>query len=297
MTVTHNRKSTTSTATVDLRQVSLTYPDGQDADGTQRTIAALDQVDFTANKGELTALVGQSGSGKSSLLSVIGALVQPTSGTVMVGNTSVRELNDSQQAQLRRDTVGLIFQQPNLLSALGVRDQLLVTDHLRGLRGQKLKARGARANELLEVVGLQDMANRKIHALSGGQRQRVNIARALMGTPQVLLADEPTSALDQSRSHEIMQLLKNLTKELSVATVVVTHDGRLVQSADQQVTLSDGAVGWAERVVPALRCTGGLATPCYGQVAQRSHQPVGPVKEGGPVDDVNDIGVSQACFA
>ena len=248
MTVTHNRKSTTSTATVDLRQVSLVYPDGQDADGTQRTIAALDQVDFTANKGELTALVGQSGSGKSSLLSVIGALVQPTSGTVMVGNTSVRELNDSQQAQLRRDTVGLIFQQPNLLSALGVRDQLLVTDHLRGLRGKKLKARGARADELLEVVGLQDMANRKIHALSGGQRQRVNIARALMGTPQVLLADEPTSALDQSRSHEIMQLLKNLTKEFSVATVVVTHDTGLVQYADQQVTLSDGEVASAERL-------------------------------------------------
>lgn len=251
MTATQNRKSTTSTATVDLRQVSLVYPDGQDADGTQRTIAALDQVDFTANKGELTALVGQSGSGKSSLLSVIGALVQPTSGTVMVGNTSVRELNDSQQAQLRRDTVGLIFQQPNLLSALGIRDQLLVTEHLRGLRGKKLKTRRARADELLEVVGLQDMANRKIHALSGGQRQRVNIARALMGTPQVLLADEPTSALDQSRSHEIMQLLQSLTKEFSVATVVVTHDIGLVQYADQQVTLSDGKVASAERLVSA----------------------------------------------
>src|SRR5699024_8324090 len=161
-------------------------------DGPQRTIAALDQVDFTANKGELTALVGQSGSGTPSLLSVIGALVQPTSGTVMVGNTSVRDLNDSQQAQLRRDTVGLIFQPPNLPSALCIRDHLRVTEHLRGLRGKKLKTRRARADDLLEVVGLQDMANRKIHALSGGQRQRVNIARALMGTPQVLLADEPT---------------------------------------------------------------------------------------------------------
>src|SRR5699024_11823264 len=161
-------------------------------DGTQRTIAALDQVDFTSTKGELTALVGQSGSGKSSLLSVIGALVQPTSGTVMVGNTSVRELHDSQQAQLRRDTVGLIFQQPNLLSALGIRDQLLVTEHLRGLRGKKLKTRRARADELLEVVGLQDMANRKSHALSGGQRQRVNTARAPTGTPQVQLADQPS---------------------------------------------------------------------------------------------------------
>lgn len=236
------------TAAVDLRQVSLVYPDGQHPDGTPRTVAALDQVDFQAQQGELTALIGESGSGKSSLLSVIGALVQPTSGTVMVGDTNIGKLDDAQQSQLRRDTVGLIFQQPNLLSALGVRDQLLVTDHLRGLHGKQLKARRARANELLEIVGLQDMADRKIHALSGGQRQRVNIARALMGTPQVLLADEPTSALDQSRSHDIMRLLQKLTKEFSVATVVVTHDRGLVQYADQQVILSDGKVVSTDRI-------------------------------------------------
>lgn len=248
MTSTSTLNTVTSATAVNLRQVSLVYPDGENADGTPRTVAALDEVDFTAARGEVTALVGESGSGKSSLLSVVGALVQPTSGSVLVGDTNVRDLNDTQQAQLRRDTVGLIFQQPNLLSALGVRDQLLVTDHLRGLRGKKLKQRRGRADELLEVVGLQDMADRKIHALSGGQRQRVNIARALMGSPQVLLADEPTSALDQSRSHEIMQLINDLTKEFSVATVVVTHDRGLVQYADQQVTLSDGEVVTAERL-------------------------------------------------
>ena len=238
----------TNTAAVDLRQVSLIYPDGQHPDGTPRTVAALDRVDFQADKGQVTALVGESGSGKSSLLSVIGALVQPTSGTVMVANTNVTEFDSTQQAKLRREVVGLIFQQPNLLSALGVRDQLLVTDHLRDLRGKQLRARRAQADELLEIVGLPDMADRKIHALSGGQRQRVNIARALMGTPQVLLADEPTSALDQSRSHDIMQLLQSLTKEFSVATVVVTHDRGLVQYADQQVTLSDGKVVSTDRI-------------------------------------------------
>lgn len=243
-----NSTLTRTRAAVDVQQVSLVYPDGYHADGTPATVAALDRVDFTAQESELTALIGESGSGKSSLLSVIGALVQPTSGAVMVGQTNVRELNEKQQAALRRETVGLIFQQPNLLSALGVRDQLLVTDHLRGLRGKALHQRRSRADELLDVVGLGDMANRKIHTLSGGQRQRVNIARALMGSPQVLLADEPTSALDQSRSHEIMQLLQNLTKEFSVATVVVTHDRGLVSYADQQVTLSDGTVVSAERV-------------------------------------------------
>lgn len=241
MTSTTSLNTTVSTA-VELHQVNLLYPDGRTSDGSPLTVAALDEVDFTANKGELTALVGESGSGKSSLLSVIGGLVRPSSGTVQVGQKNVAELDKAQQARLRRETVGLIFQQPNLLSSLGVRDQLLVTDHLRGLRGRALKQRRARADELLEVVGLQDMHHRKIHSLSGGQRQRVNIARALMGEPQVLLADEPTSALDQSRSHDIMQLLKTLTQELSVATVVVTHNRGLVKYADQQVVLSDGRV-------------------------------------------------------
>lgn len=239
--------------TINVQQVSLVYPDGQHPDGRPRTVTALDRVNFSAHKGELTTLIGASGSGKSSLLSVIGGLIQPTSGSVLVGPIRVDELNEIEQAQLRRETVGLIFQQPNLLSALSVREQLLVTDHLRGLRGSALKHRKTRANELLEVVGLQDMADRKIHALSGGQRQRVNIARALMGTPQVLLADEPTSALDQPRSHEILQLLKSLAQEFSVATVVVTHDTGLEKYADQQVTLSDGNVVASQRTTPASR--------------------------------------------
>lgn len=227
---------------VELHNVSLIYPDGNAPDGTSMTVAALDSVDFTATKGELTALVGESGSGKSSLLSVIGALVRPSSGTARVGSSNVAELDDAEQAQLRREQVGLIFQQPNLLGALGVQDQLVVTDHIRGFRGKALRQRRNQANELLAMVGLPQMANRKIHTLSGGQRQRVNIARALMGTPTVLLADEPTSALDQARAHDIMQLLASLTRQLSVATVVVTHDRGLMKYADQHVTMSDGCI-------------------------------------------------------
>lgn len=252
MILTTQRTTTLATA-IDLQQVSLVYPDGHNADGSPRTITALDRVEFTAARGELTALVGESGSGKSSLLSVIGGLIRPTAGIVLVGDLNVEKLDDAEQAQLRRDTVGLIFQQPNLLSALRVRDQLLITDHIRGVRGKALKDRKSRADELLEIVGLPDMADRKIQALSGGQRQRVNIARALMGTPQVLLADEPTSALDQARAHEIMQLLKTLTQEFSVATVMVTHDRGLVQYADQEVTISDGRVVSAEAVSPEPR--------------------------------------------
>lgn len=231
----------TLTATaVDLRQVRLDYPDGTDADGRPRTVAALAGVDFDARLGELTALVGTSGSGKSSLLSVIGGMIRPTAGQVHVGGVDLTSLDDRGLARLRRDTVGIIFQQPNLLDSLSAVEQLLVTEHLRGLRGRALRARTERATELLDVVGLGNLARRSVHQLSGGQRQRVNIARALMGSPQVLLADEPTSALDSSRSEEIMGLLRSVTAEFDVATVVVTHDQDLVSYADRTVTMVDG---------------------------------------------------------
>lgn len=227
---------------IDLRQVTLEYPDGLDTSGQPRTATALDRVDFAAATSTMTALVGTSGSGKSSLLSVIGGLVTPTSGQVEVAGQDLLRLDAAGLARLRRDTVGIIFQQPNLLSSLTVVEQLLVTEHLRGLRGKKLRAKRTRAEELLAVVGLQDFSDRKVHQLSGGQRQRVNIARALMGSPVVLLADEPTSALDHNRSAEIMELLREVTTEFSVATMYVTHDSGLVEYADAQVQLRDGAV-------------------------------------------------------
>ncbi|AFM08339.1 ABC transporter ATP-binding protein [Corynebacterium pseudotuberculosis] len=218
-----------------LEKASVVYPDGSS------TVTALDAVDLEVRSGELLALIGESGSGKSTLLSVAGALQTPTSGTVMVAGQDIQTLDDAGRAKLRREKIGFVFQQANLLGSLNAREQLLVTDHVRGIRGSKLRARYDRADELLARVGLEGKENRKIAQLSGGQRQRVNIARALMGDPALLLADEPTSALDRRMSVEIVSLLSEITKEFDVATVMVTHDLSQLSYADTVVELIDGA--------------------------------------------------------
>ena len=149
-------------------------------DREKRTV--LDHLDFNAKPGEMTFIVGESGSGKSTLLSVAAGLITPDSGTAQLNSVDVDD-------DVRRDKIGMIFQQANLIAALNVRDQLLVTDHIRGLRPRK-----ERAEELLATVGLDGLGDRRMGALSGGQRQRVGIARALMGEPDLLLADEPTAS-------------------------------------------------------------------------------------------------------
>ncbi|WFP16073.1 ABC transporter ATP-binding protein [Citricoccus muralis] len=237
--------SATAAATVgvaELHHVSLSYPDGTDEQGRPRTVTALDSVSLTAARKQVTALMGESGSGKSSLLSVLATLITPSSGSVRLDGVEVTDLSEAQRARMRRERIGIIFQQPNLLTGLTAEEQLLVTDHVRGVRGRRLRARRDYAQELLDTVGLAGMGQRRVHQLSGGQRQRVNIARALMGQPTLLLADEPTSALDESRSHEIMALLAEVTARFELASVIVTHDRDLVDYTDAQVVLRDGAV-------------------------------------------------------
>ena len=249
-----NHKNTTPA--LDLRSVTVTYPDGD------QTVTALDGIDFSAVPGTLTAVVGESGSGKSTLLSVAAGLVVPSAGEVLVrgraGGTGagagakagaaatasaeadavdLAAVDENERARVRREREGVVFQNPNLLASLKVRDQLLIADHLRG----NALDRG-RADELLETVGLVGMGDRRVHQLSGGQRQRVNIARALMNRPSVLLADEPTSALDRELSHEIAGLLRSVTDELGTATVLVTHDRSLLDYADVAVEVRDGTL-------------------------------------------------------
>lgn len=223
-----------------LQEVTLEYPDGVDAAGNPAVLKALDDVTFTAQRGTMTAIVGASGSGKSSLLSVAASLITPTSGTVVVDGTEIQAMSSKQRAALRAEKIGIIFQQPNLLPSLTAVEQLTMVAHMNGLRGAKLKQAKNRAMELLELVGLEAAANRKAHQLSGGQRQRVNIARALMGTPSLLLADEPTSALDAERSASIVALLARITGEFDLATVMVTHDLEMTDSVDSVVQMADG---------------------------------------------------------
>lgn len=228
------------TSVLELRDVTLEYPDGVDASGNPTTVRALDGVNFTAEQGTLTALIGQSGSGKSSMLSMASALITPTSGQVLVGGRDITGFSNKQLAALRRDEIGIIFQQPNLIASLTAVEQLVLAGHIRGKRGKELKAARVHAKELLELVGLEGAANRRVHQLSGGQRQRVNIARALMGNPRVLLADEPTSALDHDRSVAIVELLQRVTREFNLASIMVTHDVEFADAADRVAVMADG---------------------------------------------------------
>lgn len=227
-----------SSAALRLRDVRLSWPDGQDDDGRPRLVHALDGVSMEAPAGVLTAVTGPSGSGKSSLLSVVAGLVGASSGQVLIDGRDVVQMTPEQRAEMRRTRVGVVFQQPNLLASLTAREQLLLTAHIGGQDRRREAAR--RADELLELLGLEAAAGRRPHQLSGGQQQRVNIGRALMSSPSVMLVDEPTASLDHERSISVMQMLRDATRRFGTATVLVTHEAELLEDDDRRLTLVDG---------------------------------------------------------
>ncbi|MFI9076629.1 ABC transporter ATP-binding protein [Streptomyces sioyaensis] len=216
---------------LELTDVTLTYPDGD------ARLTALDEVSLTVSPGCLTAVIGPSGSGKSSLLAVAATLIRPDRGRVVLAGTDTTGLGRAELTALRRTTVGTVFQQPNLLPSLTAAEQLQVMAHLDGRSPRKARSR---ALELLAAVGMDRLAGRRPHQLSGGQRQRINIARALMNEPAVLLVDEPTSALDHERGAAVLDLLLTLTRQRATATVLVTHDPAHLGLADKVAEVRDG---------------------------------------------------------
>jgi putative ABC transport system ATP-binding protein len=228
---------------IELDNVTLTFPDGDSR------ITAVNHVSLTARPGTVTGITGPSGSGKSSLLAVAATLIRPDSGRVLIDDTDASKLNPNDASDLRRDRIGIVFQQPNLLPALTAREQLSVMNELGRRRSRsRRKAAATRAGELLEAVGLSDHVSKRPHQLSGGQRQRVNIARALMNDPSVLLVDEPTSALDQERGASIIELILRLTDELNTSTILVTHDLVHLPRMHAVVHMVDGRLDIATRV-------------------------------------------------
>ncbi|WP_441247105.1 ABC transporter ATP-binding protein [Kitasatospora sp. McL0602] len=215
-----------------LRGVTLTYPDGESR------LTALDDVTLEVAPGEFTAVAGPSGSGKSSLLAVAATLLRPDRGEVLIDGQDAGALSAAARTALRRERLGIVFQQSNLLASLTAVEQLLVLESVRG--GKPREAR-ERAEQLLGSVGLDAAKQRRRpHQLSGGERQRVNIARALFGSPSVLLVDEPTSALDHERGAQIVELLAEVTRTHGTATVMVTHDRDLLGRVDRVLEMSDG---------------------------------------------------------
>ncbi|MBP1782138.1 putative ABC transport system ATP-binding protein [Micromonospora sp. HB375] len=216
---------------LNLTDVTLTYPDGEGR------LTALDRVTLDVPKGSLTAVIGPSGSGKSSLLAVAATLITPDSGTVTIDGTPTTGMTRGELADLRRHKIGIVFQQPNLLPSLTAAEQLQV---MAQIDGRPPAGARTRAVELLDAVGLAGQADRRPHQLSGGQRQRVNIARALMNDPTVLLVDEPTSALDHERGAAVIDLITRLTHQQTTATVLVTHDRTNLTTVDQIAEVHDG---------------------------------------------------------
>ncbi|MDQ1128708.1 ABC transporter ATP-binding protein [Microbacterium sp. SORGH_AS_0888] len=217
-----------------LESVTLTFPDGASR------VRAVDDVSLAVAAGNVTGLTGPSGSGKSSVLAVAATLIRPDAGRVLIDDVDVSDLSAAERTTVRRERIGIVFQQANLLPSLTAREQLLVMGHLGGASTLRGAAAERRADELLASVGMAEHREKRPHQLSGGQRQRVNIARALMNEPSVLVVDEPTSALDQERGAQIMRLLVDLTAERATATLLVTHDLSLAPHLHDLLWLRDG---------------------------------------------------------
>jgi putative ABC transport system ATP-binding protein len=200
---------------------------------------ALRGVTLGIEAGEFTALVGPSGSGKTTLLQLMGCLDQPTSGKVFVNGKDVSTLNRSQRADVRRGTIGFIFQFFALIPTLTAYENIEMPLLLNGLKNE---ARKARVLELLEAVNLTDRADHKPDQLSGGEQQRVAIARALASKPSMILADEPTANLDTKNGEQVMEIMSRLNKETGVTFIFASHDPRVIKFGRRVVQLQDGLV-------------------------------------------------------
>ena len=202
-------------------------------------VVALDGVNLKVEEGEFIAIMGPSGSGKSTMLNLIGCLDKPTSGKVIINGVDTSKLSDKELTDLRRDTIGFIFQHYYLIPTLTALENVELPMVFKGIPKSE---REKRAKELLSLVGLAKEADRKPKELSGGQQQRVAIARALANDPSILLCDEPTGNLDTRNGKIIMDIIKNLNKEKNVTVVLVTHDPATAEYADRIIRMRDGRI-------------------------------------------------------
>ena len=219
---------------IELKEIHKLYQMGDEL------VRANDGISLTINYGEFVAIVGKSGSGKSTLMNIIGALDVPTDGEYILGGEDVSQMSDNQLAEIRNKMIGFIFQQYNLLP----RQNLLETVELPLLyAGVGAAERRERALQSLERVGLKEKWKNLPNQLSGGQQQRVSIARALAGSPSLILADEPTGALDSKTSREVLDFLKQLNSEGNTI-VMITHDSSIAMEANRVVRIHDGKINF-----------------------------------------------------
>lgn len=202
-------------------------------------VHALNGITMSVQKGEFIAIMGPSGSGKSTLLHLIGCLDKPTKGEVIINNVETSKLSDKELTELRGSSIGFIFQQYNLVSTLTALENVELPMIFRGIPKEKRKRR---AIELLKMVGIEDIADRKPNEISGGQQQRVAIARALANSPTILLCDEPTGNLDSKTGRQVMDIIRKMNREQELTVILVTHDLSLADYADRIVRIRDGKI-------------------------------------------------------
>jgi putative ABC transport system ATP-binding protein len=211
----------------------------------QSEVRALNGVSLTVPKGQFLSVMGSSGSGKSTMLNLLGALDVPSSGSIRIDGREISKLPDDQLSRFRRDHLGFIFQFFNLLPTLTALENVLLPSLLAGKNRQ---GEEPKAKALLERVGLKGRWTHRPDELSGGEMQRVAIARALLGEPSVLLADEPTGNLDSKTGAEVLSLIREATLERGLTVVMVTHDPKAAEVGDRLVRLADGVIVGDEAV-------------------------------------------------
>jgi putative ABC transport system ATP-binding protein len=224
---------------LEIKNLSKIYGKGETA------VNALDDVSFSVKKGEFVVIIGPSGSGKSTLLHLLGGVDRPTSGNVLIDNTDIYQLNETQLAIFRRRQIGLIYQFYNLIPILTVEENItlpmLLDEH---------KVDKKHLDHVVNTLGLTNRLKHLPNQLSGGQQQRVSIGRALISNPAIMLADEPTGNLDSKNSSEIMELLKMFNKTYNQTLIVITHDERIALQADRIIAIEDGKLVKDEVIRP-----------------------------------------------
>lgn len=212
---------------LELKHIIKNYPDGQQIN------EVLKDVSFQVKKGEFAAIVGPSDAGKSTLLTIMGALLTPSSGTISLNGQDISHLSQAKQTKLRLNKIGFIFQNADLIPYLKISDQLKFI--------QKISSKEpSDANALLKGLGLEQRLDSYPNVLSGGEKQRVAIARAFINRPDLILADEPTASLDSQRGHEVVQLIQQTVHQENKAAVMVTHDERVLDLVDSIWQIEDG---------------------------------------------------------
>lgn len=202
-------------------------------------VRALNGVSFTIYEGEFCAIVGTSGSGKSTLLNMMAGLEKPTKGQIVIKDTHIEKLNENKLVKFRREHVGFIFQSFNLMGTMNAIENVALPLTFRGV---KKKVRMAKAEKMIELVGLSKHKKHKPNQMSGGQQQRVGMARALVLDPDIVFADEPTGNLDSATSAEMMALMRRVVNEQKKTLIMVTHDDHLASYADRIIRIVDGKI-------------------------------------------------------